>query len=193
MDKKSKILLWFLALLIIASVGATYWRIMVKKDYVIEAQIDCDPYEDACFVWECDPESTVEGEACTGDPELDVWYFSVAARKAANIPLCNPETDEDCDPWTCEDGEKKCSETFCSEELMAAQYASACVDPIQFVIDNPVEEDVVECEESDEECLALQSDEIICDLEEDPTCVIDDMVATEDEGESESAEFDVTE
>jgi hypothetical protein len=39
MDKKSKIFLGVFFLLIFASIGATYYRIMVKRDYVIEAQI----------------------------------------------------------------------------------------------------------------------------------------------------------
>jgi hypothetical protein len=200
MDKKSKVLLWALALLIVASVGVTYWRIMIKKDYVVEAQVDCDPYENECFVWECDPESTVEGEACTGDSEADTWYFAVAKRNAGKIPLCDSETDENCDPWTCEEGEKDCEAVFCEESIMEEQYASACIDPVQFAIDNPVEEEAVECEDGDEECLALQTseeivceegdeecaaaaeEETVCDLELDPTC--EDNASSADESDS---------
>lgn len=155
MEKKSKILLWVLALLIIASVGVTYWRIMIKKDYVIESQIDCDPTEKACFVWECDPASTVEGEACTDNPDDNTWYYAIAKRKAANIPLCDVNTDENCDPWTCAEGEKDCSETLCNESNMEEQSAAACSDPVQYAIDNPAEEES-ECEDGDEECLAAE-------------------------------------
>lgn len=179
MDKKSKILLWVFALLIVASVGVTYWRIMIKKDYVIESQVDCDPYVNECFVWECDPESDVEGEACTGDPESDIWYFNVARRNASMIPLCDSETDENCDPWTCEENEKDCETVFCEESIMEEQYATACVDPVQFAIDNPIEdEEAVECDpsaaeagEGDEECLATQEgEEVVCD-EGDEECL----------------------
>jgi len=164
MDKKSKIFLAVLFLLIVASVGATYWRIFVKKDYVIENQIDCDPYVDACFIWECDPASTVEGEACTGDPEADVWYYEIARRSAANIPMCDPETDEDCDPWTCDEGEKDCSQTFCDETTKEEQGVE-CNDPEQYNIDNPVvEEDAVACEEGDESCLEVTDADLVdCD------------------------------
>ncbi|KKQ52435.1 MAG: hypothetical protein US70_C0009G0030 [Parcubacteria group bacterium GW2011_GWD2_38_11] len=174
MDKKNKILLWVLALLIIASVGATYWRIMIKKDYVIEAQIDCDPYEEKCFVWECDPDSTEEGEACTGDEENDIWYFAVARRNAANIPLCDPETDESCDPWTCVEpygdgiwGEKDCEKILC-DEVTKEEQGVECNDPIQYTIDNPIEDEEVECEEGDEECLAVE--ESACE-EDDEECL----------------------
>ena len=171
MDKKSKMFLWFFALLIVASVGVTYWRVMIKKDYVVENQVDCDPYEKSCFVWECDPQSTVEGEACTGDAESDTWYFQVARRNALRIPLCDPETDENCDPWTCEENEKDCEAVFCDETNMEGQYAVACVDPAQFAIDNPIEEEAIECEEGDEECLALQENEDVACEEGDDECL----------------------
>ena len=141
MDKKSKVLFIVFSVLIAISVGVTYWRIMIKKDYIIEASIDCDPYEEACFVWECDPESDVEGEACTGDPEEDVWYFKVARRNAANIPLCAPNEDEECMPFVCEEGEDECEEELCTEEVMEDYYASACNDPMTFTEENPIIEE----------------------------------------------------
>ncbi|NTW27127.1 MAG: hypothetical protein HGA36_02285 [Candidatus Moranbacteria bacterium] len=182
MDKKSKILLWVIALLIVGSVGATYWRIMIKKDYIIESQIDCDPYENKCFVWECDPESSVEGEACTGDPESDIWYFQVAKRNAANISLCDPETDENCDPWTCAEDEKDCSEIFCDEANMEEQFAASCNDPAQYVIDNPIEEEG-DCAEDDEECLAIE-EESACE-EGDEECLAAEEEAVCEEGDEE--------
>ena len=168
MDKKSKILLWVFIALIIASVAVTYWRIMVKRDYVVESQVDCDPYKEACFIWKCDPESDVEGEACTGDPEKDIWYFQVAGRNAANIPLCDPETDETCDPWTCAEGERDCETEFCTEENMEEQYAVECNDSIKYTEENPIKEeeeavdpsaDEAGCEEGDTECEAAPETE----------------------------------
>lgn len=182
MDKKSKILFWVIGLLIVASVSVTYWKLMIKKDYVIESQIDCDPYIEKCFVWECDPASTVEGEACTGDPENDTWYFQVAKRNASMIPLCDTENDETCDPWTCSEGEKNCNQIFCSEDLMEAQYASSCVDPVQYAIDNPVEEES-ECEEGDEACLAAQ-EESAC-AEDDEECLAAEEKSACEEGDEE--------
>lgn len=138
MDKKSKIFFIVLGILIVASVTVTYWRIMVKRDYVVEAQTDCDPTVDKCFIWKCDPASTVEGEACTGDPDKDTWYFQVARRNAAKIPLCDPDKDDSCKPWDCDPAlEKDCSVTFCTEDQLKAQSAAACSDPVQYNIDNP--------------------------------------------------------
>jgi hypothetical protein len=165
MDKKSKILIAVFIVIILVSVALTYWRTMVKKDYVIENQIDCDPYTEACFIWKCDPASIVEGEKCTGDPEADIWYYKIARRIAANIPLCDPNTDETCDPWTCADGEKDCSETLC-DEMTGAKQGVECNNPEQYTLENPIEEE--ECDpETDEECVI--QDETPC-AEGDAAC-----------------------
>lgn len=177
MDKKSKILIWVVVVLIIGSVGATYWRIFVEKDYIISNEVDCDPYSEACFIWECDPASTVEGEACTNDPEVDIWYYKIAERKAANIPLCDPNEDETCLPFQCEEDEEGCSETLC-EEGNADEIA--CVDPVQFTIDNPIEEESA-CEEGDEECLAEEEAAAEECAQDDAEC----LAASEAEMESE--------
>ncbi len=181
MDKKSKILIIALGILIAGSVAATYWRIMIKKDYVIEAQTDCDPYLEKCFIWECDPESNEEGEACTGNSKEDIWYFQVARRSAANIPLCDPETDESCDPWTCPEGEADCDTEFCTPENMESQYASACNEPAQYAAENPPEDETAECEEGDVECETANEEEVEC-LEGDTECPV------EEEEEEESGE-----
>lgn len=155
MDKKSKIFLAVFLLLIVGAVGVTYWRIYIQKDYIIQNQIDCDPTVDACFVWQCDPASTVEGEACTGDPDKDTWYYQIAERKAKMIPTCDPN-DENCLPFECSEGEKDCSVTFCDDKNKAEQKVE-CNDPVQYNIDNPAEEEST-CEEGDEECLAAEEE-----------------------------------
>ena len=143
--------------LIAASVGVTYWRIMIKRDYVISSQIDCDPTTEKCFVWECDPTSTVEGEACTNDPEKDIWYYKLAERNASKIPLCDPAKDETCLPFVCEEGEADCSETLCDEETKIDQGVE-CSDPVQYNMDNPSEEE------------STGDEEATCDSEDPTTC-----------------------
>jgi hypothetical protein len=140
MDKKSKILFAVVGLAIAISVGITYWRIMVKKNYIISSQVDCDPTTEKCFVWKCDA-TLGEGEdgACTGDPEADVWYYKNAQRKAFNIPLCDPEKDETCLPFQCDDGEKDCSETLCDETNVAEE--ESCNNPEEYLKNNPIEEE----------------------------------------------------
>ena len=192
LDRKSKILFIVIAILIIGSIVATYWRIVFKKDYIVQAQIDCDPESENCFVWECDPNSKVEGESCTGDEESDIWYYKNFFRNAKNIPLCDPSKDENCTAYVCDPGEKDCSEELCTDENVPE--GEACNDPEQYLIDNPPEEECAEddeeclvaeeeCEPDDQECLDAQNEEEACapDDEEclaaqnqDSTCSPDD-------------------
>jgi hypothetical protein len=150
MDKKSKIFLAVFFFLIIASVGVTFWRIYIKKDYIVQAQTDCDPTTEKCFVWQCDPKSTVEGEACTGDPDKDTWYYKIVKKNASLIPLCDPN-DENCKPLECADGEKDCSVTLCDETNKKEQGVE-CNDPVQYNIDNPAEETDATCDPATEDC-----------------------------------------
>jgi len=133
-----KILLGVLFLLIIGSVGVTYWRIVIKKDYVIDAQADCDPTGDKCFIWKCDPNATDESEKCTGDPDKDTWYYQKASRKAAKVPTCD-SNDENCKPWQCGENEADCSVTFCTDATKKAD--DTCSDPVQYNIDNPASDE----------------------------------------------------
>lgn len=156
----NRIFFIFLAVLILGSVAFTYYRIMIKKDYLISAETGCDPYSEKCFIYVCDPKT----EECSGDPEEDIFYYKIIKRKAYNIPLCDPEADENCEALICPEGEEDCSYELCED---GNSDGIECVDPVQYAIDNPEEEEEVECEEGDEMCL---SEEIDCE-EGDEECV----------------------
>lgn len=130
MDKKSKTYLVVFSLLVIGSVVATFIRIFILKDYVIESQIDCDPAKDACFIWECTPDAVDETERCTGDPDNDIWYYQLAERSASHVPLCDPN-DETCHPFDCPLEEPECGFTYCDEETSQQQEAE-CSNPVDF-------------------------------------------------------------
>lgn len=155
LDRKSKIFFLFFAILIIAAVGATYYRYMVKRDYIVKAQIDCDPETENCFIWKCDPNSLEEGEKCTGVPDNDIWYYKVLYRNAKNIPNCDPK-DENCTAYVCGEGEADCSYELCASEN--APKGEECNNPEQYKIDNPPEEDT-SCDPDTEDCANTPSDE----------------------------------
>jgi len=187
MDKKSKILIWVFVILIIGAVAVTYWRIMIKKDYIISSQIDCDPYTEKCFIWKCDPASTVEGEKCTGDPESDTWYYKIAERNASRIPLCDPAKDETCQPFVCDPGEKDCSETLCDDTTKVEQGVE-CNDPEQYTKDNPVEEESVDCDpETDETCTPADENTV------DETAPADESAGTDENAAGNNADTSVVE
>ncbi|HBG33381.1 MAG TPA: hypothetical protein DDW82_06695 [Acholeplasmataceae bacterium] len=166
---------------------------MIEKDYIIEAEVDCDPTLETCFIYECDPEA----EECTGNPEEDTSYFKKAKRVAANIPLCDP-ADELCQPFVCGEGEKDCEEILCTEET--SEEGDVCNNPEQYVLDNPIEdEEAVECDpsaaeagESDEECLAAQEgEEVICEEgDEECAAVLEGDEAAEEINAGDSGEIE---
>src|SRR6266567_2718952 len=126
---------------------------MIKKDYIIEAQTDCDPTTEKCFVAHCDPTTDT---TCTGDEEKDTSYYKKAQRVAANIPLCDP-ADEACKPFECSQDEKDCTVTLCDETTKGKD--DECSDPEQYNIDHPATDE------------AAVGDGTTCDPEQDPTCV----------------------
>jgi len=151
MDRKTKIFFLVVVILIIGSVALTFYRTIIKKDYIIEGQTDCDPTFDRCFIWKCDPASSAEGDGCTGDEEKDIWYYQIVQRKANQIPLCDSDSDENCQPWECDAGEEDCLTVFCDEET-AAEQELECSDPVQYNSDNPPAEDMSACAEGDDQC-----------------------------------------
>jgi hypothetical protein len=179
-NRKSKILFLVLGILIIASVGATFYRYIIKRDYIIQAQIDCDPETENCLVWRCDPSSTVEGEACTGAPENDIWYYKILKRNANRIPPCDPK-DENCTAYQCETNEPECEMASCSPENI--KEGEECSAPDQYLLENPPEEDIPaeeECAPDDEECLSAQGTE--CDPSiEDCSAASSEECAPDDE------------
>ncbi len=156
-DGKSKILFIIIGLLIAGSAAAAYYRYMIRRDYVIEAQIDCDPESENCFVWRCDPNSLEEGEACTGVPDNDVWYYKIIRRNAKNIPLCDPK-DENCPAYVCGEGEEDCGYELCTPQ--DAEKGEECNDPQKYLEENPPEpeEEGEECAPDDEECQAASEE-----------------------------------
>ncbi|EKE11739.1 MAG: hypothetical protein ACD_15C00031G0009 [uncultured bacterium] len=177
-SRSSKIFLAVFFLIIIFSLGLSYWRIVVMRNYNVLASVDCDPYEERCFVHVCDPDPNVDGE-CTGDLEEDTWYTKNLNRKAYNIPECSPE-EEECKALECEAGEENCFYELCGEANVPE--GDTCNDPEQYAKDNPAEEEA-ECEEGDEECEAGE-EEAECE-EGDEECAASEDDAECEEGDSE--------
>lgn len=183
MDKKSKIFFLVFFLLIAGSVAATYYRYIVARDYIIEAEADCDPYTEACFTYVCDPEA---GEECTGDPTEDTSYYKSINRNAKNIPLCDP-AEEGCEALVCPPDEEGCEIIFC--DPATAEEGTVCTDPAAYTLEHPIEEEVTEEagieEESDEEGAA---DEMEGDVNETVENSASEEMMLQDESNIENIE-----
>ncbi len=141
LSKRNIALLTLFALVVVISVGLSFLRFYVFRDYPIQSQIDCDPTTEVCYVYHCD--ATVE--ECTGDPVADTSYYKMIERNAKYIPLCNP-ANEECVPLECPDGEEGCLMTLCDA---SAEDGSECSNPEEYnAMFPPIEESLVPMEET---------------------------------------------
>jgi len=78
-----------LVLLILGSIGATFYKIVIQKNYQITAETSCNPTTESCFHY--------EGVICeTGDLECvseDAYDYKLISKKASDIYICE-QTDE---------------------------------------------------------------------------------------------------
>lgn len=113
---------WFFILFFSAlslSVGATFYRMFVARDYVVTMETVCDPSVSTCFARDmCETEDGVCGE---NDSPVETMYYKIVERKAYAFPeVCATGSleDEECANLSCRLGEADCSETLCSEETL---------------------------------------------------------------------------
>ena len=168
-DHKSKIFFLVFFLAIVSTVGVAYYRFIFAKNYSIEAQSECDPSKDACFVHVCDPEA----EECTGDKTEDTSYYKVMNRLAKNIPLCDPNT-AGCEAMICPQGEEGCEETLCSEDTWIE--GDTCNDPEIYNASTQVNPDAdTEAAEGD-----LSTADVTCEtMNESGACTDQDTLPTD--------------
>ncbi|NTU66988.1 MAG: hypothetical protein HGB08_03630 [Candidatus Moranbacteria bacterium] len=199
MDTKSKIFFLAFILILEGSIFSAYYRFVIAKDYIVENQEDCDPTIDRCFIWECDPNAKDPSEQCTGDPDNDTWYYKLSFRNASKVPLCDPDNDENCTPMVCEPGEKDCYDVFCSDEANKKyEQEATCNDPVEYVKNNPEEEEDAdseegaeseECAPDDQECLDASDESQSEEASSQEECAADDETCTE-EAQDESVSAD---
>lgn len=110
----NKIFYTIFILLILGSVGFTFWRIVIQKDYQIIAEVYCEPGIESCFHYEPEP-CAVDDTECVPEEAYD---YKLISKSAASIYACE-QTDSKygCDEeLSCTEGELNCSYTECSEE-----------------------------------------------------------------------------
>jgi len=113
-NKANKIFYIILALLIIASIAATFYKIVIMKNYQITAQVFCDPKTEKCFVSVCDPSADDTCSAASTTEERTTYYKNIS-KKAASISACEATLEKNgCgEELSCTTGEADCSYTYC--------------------------------------------------------------------------------
>lgn len=145
MDRKSKILVTLIFLLIGGVLFFMYYKIFVARDYIVQSEVDCDPYTEACFIYTCNPDE----EECKGNLLEDTYYYKIMRRHAAYVPQCSLES-ETCS-FECAVDEIECEYEWCD---VSTESESVCSDPERYTLENPLEEtreSETDGESSDEE------------------------------------------
>ena len=91
----------FIATLLVAvsvlSAGVALWKFGLMRDYIVYANVPCDPALDSCFV---------------GDGENTPELYKSIEKPAYAVPHCNGWADE-CPILSCRAFEDGCYETLC--------------------------------------------------------------------------------
>jgi hypothetical protein len=163
-----RILTWAFFLVIITVVIITFFKYFIVKDYIIQAEADCDPMTEACFIYECVPGVDEDCADDPEDPEAKLSYYKIVEKKAYLIPDCDPN-DENCDALNCQGiDEENCLETLCNDQTK--DEGMECVDPADYSASHPAEDE--------------EGDEV---GSEDETCAPDDEDCTSDQNSKEGS------
>ncbi|MDR3559496.1 MAG: hypothetical protein P4L58_03790 [Candidatus Pacebacteria bacterium] len=125
MDRKTKIFFGVFFGLIAITIVVTFCKFFILKDYYIQAQADCDPTKEACFVTTCDPS---QDDTCPTDPAKQTSYTKLIRKKASEIPLCDP-SDKSCDALACGSG-ADCQVIYCDKDTVGD--GETCNDPAEY-------------------------------------------------------------
>jgi hypothetical protein len=114
---RDNILPYILVPLIIIINIVSYYRFMVKHDYVVGYQGSCDPVTGKCF------------KSCDDDACIKVDYYSEMQKYEPDLYRECGKDITDCEAAnTCLPGDHKCSITYCNKET--SDHDNACQDPL---------------------------------------------------------------
>lgn len=131
MDKKTKILIILFLTIVFATLLFSYKKYFLEKEYLISAEIPCDPSQDICYVGYCDSET----EEC----EEEVFYYNRIEGVAGILPVCDPNY-EDCPLlWCGEKGNNTCVVIPCDSETDCSSPEDFVPAPVEGDIDTAVE------------------------------------------------------
>lgn len=151
MDHRTKAVFVIFLLSVLLLTLLVYKKYFIDKEYLIYAEIPCDPATEICFVYHCDPGE----EECTGIPEEDTTYYKKIERGAAFFPTCDPN-EESCAISSCEKDSSDCVVTVCDVSDAEVE----CSSPEGFGIETEEEElDISEAVESQESMEASSVEE----------------------------------
>jgi len=119
MDSKTKILFAGFFLLVLILVFFSYEKFYQERDYLVSAEVPCDPSGESCFIYRCDSET----ETCSGVPEDDTTYYKKIEKSASLFPNCDPNA-ENCQVANCDASDMSCTVSLCQEDNLDEECTS---------------------------------------------------------------------
>jgi hypothetical protein len=105
MNFKKYFLVYTLTPLLILSVGVSYYRFVVTKDYIASYEIDCKADTSSCFIGCEDDECEIE------------YYYTYIERSASELhSLCGDNVTDCLSADSCLDSKEFCRVTFCDSD-----------------------------------------------------------------------------
>ena len=107
MDKKTKLVFKIGLVLILLVIIATYYKVFIRHDYLVDIEVPCDPNLEYCFIGECDSESD---NTCINNS----YNYKIIETKAYSAIPC---ADGDFDCLSCKESEENCEMIDCDPEI----------------------------------------------------------------------------
>jgi hypothetical protein len=102
-------------LALVTTVAVSYYKYILLQDFMIYAQVECNPESEECFIFQCSPDDDAE---CSFNEEEQFTYYKIIYKPAYDIPSCNT-LNEECEELSCDTYESKCEVIYCSDETMS--------------------------------------------------------------------------
>lgn len=103
---RSHIFLFILLPLVIIVGAVSFYRFIIKHDYVVGYEGVCDPYINKCFT------------GCENNECAKVYYYSKMKKYAPDLYKQCGENITDCEAASaCLQGDRKCSIVYCDTEI----------------------------------------------------------------------------
>jgi hypothetical protein len=119
---------------VLAIIGYRYYQYVIERDFIVVANVSCDPAAESCFVADCDPE----------DSECDASPYKKIELVSAEAPHCIEE--HTCEDFSCTSD--SCSVTECSEDTV--EEGETCLLPEPAIEPEPTADADTQGDEIDE-------------------------------------------
>lgn len=106
MSSRHNVFFYLIALFLVLTAAASYYRFIVLSDFMVSYEVDCSPYNSSCFV------------GCEDDGCESEYYYKLITRQASEIEgLCGQDIT-DCEAaQSCQATALDCSVSFCSPDI----------------------------------------------------------------------------